>query len=233
MGMHRIPMWSAAVRLTTPSPPGRPSATTSRCWWTPRGDPTSGWRSTTGPTMAPVRMPVEPAWEQDNTQTSPGVFAWDGGWRMYYDAALAGHAAGTGSDCLSVATAGSLTPTDAVVHRLLHAALVVPGRPRRVHRPQSLRRPRHRRGLPGLEVQRRGVGPAGPAVVPTTQSRRDVPGGYPASAGDPGHRSNSRWRPPSRTPTWSIRTAPTSCCSRPATGIRRSYSEAFAICAGP
>ena len=77
------------------------------------GDPTTGWRSTTGTDYGSSALPVEPAWEQDNTQTSPGVFAWDGGWRMYYDAALSGHAGDTGSDCLSVATAGSLSPTDA------------------------------------------------------------------------------------------------------------------------
>ena len=44
-------------------------------------------------------------WEQVNTQTSPGVFFWDGTWIMYYDAAQYGHAGDTGYNCLAVATA--------------------------------------------------------------------------------------------------------------------------------
>ena len=46
-----------------------------------------------------------------NTQTSPGVFTYDNQWIMFYDAAQAGHASDTGYDCLSVATAGPLSPT--------------------------------------------------------------------------------------------------------------------------
>jgi hypothetical protein len=53
---------------------------------------------------------VVPAWEQPNTQTSPGVLFWGGKWLLYYDAAQAGHAADTGWDCLSVATAATLSP---------------------------------------------------------------------------------------------------------------------------
>ena len=77
------------------------------------GNPATGWRSTTGTGYGSSALPVTPSWQQANTQTSPGVFAWDGGWRLYYDAALSGHASDTGDDCLSVATAGALSPTDA------------------------------------------------------------------------------------------------------------------------
>ena len=55
-------------------------------------------------------LPTVPSWEQPNTQTSPGVFFWGGKWLLYYDAAQAGHASDTGWDCISVATAASLTP---------------------------------------------------------------------------------------------------------------------------
>jgi hypothetical protein len=54
-----------------------------------------------------------PAWEAVNTQTSPGVFSFDNHWVMFYDAAQAGHASDTGYDCLSVATAAGISPTDA------------------------------------------------------------------------------------------------------------------------
>jgi hypothetical protein len=77
------------------------------------GTPTSGWRSYTGTTFGSSALPNVPAWEAVNTQTSPGVFQYDNHWVMFYDAALAGHATGTGFDCLSVATAASIGPTDA------------------------------------------------------------------------------------------------------------------------
>ena len=69
------------------------------------GSPTSGWRSYTGTTYGSTALPSTPAWEAVNTQTSPGVFDYDNHWVMFYDAAQAGHATGTGYDCLSVATA--------------------------------------------------------------------------------------------------------------------------------
>jgi hypothetical protein len=78
------------------------------------GSPLSGWASYNGQSYGSSAMPVVPAWEQINTQTSPGVFFWGGRWLMYYDASQAGHAAGTGWNCLSVAVADSLTPTDPV-----------------------------------------------------------------------------------------------------------------------
>ena len=75
------------------------------------GSPASGWRSYTGTTYGSTALPSTPAWEAANTQTSPGVFDYDNQWIMFYDAAQAGHATGTGYDCLSVATAGPLSPT--------------------------------------------------------------------------------------------------------------------------
>jgi hypothetical protein len=77
------------------------------------GSPASGWRSYTGQSFGSTGLPTTPGWEEANTQTSPGVFNFGGHWVMFYDAAQAGHATGTGFDCLSVATAGSLSPTNA------------------------------------------------------------------------------------------------------------------------
>ncbi len=76
------------------------------------GSPTSGYHSYTGMDYGSTALADPPAWEQPTTQTSPGVFSWGGHWLMYYDAALSGHANDTGYDCLSVATALALTPTD-------------------------------------------------------------------------------------------------------------------------
>jgi Glycosyl hydrolases family 43 len=78
------------------------------------GSPTSGWRSFTGQSFGSSALPVVPAWQQVDTQTSPGVVHWGGHWLLYYDASQAGHAAGTGFNCLSVATASSLTPSNPV-----------------------------------------------------------------------------------------------------------------------
>jgi hypothetical protein len=74
------------------------------------GSPQSGWGPFTGHDYGSSALPSVPAWEQLNTQTSPGVFFWGGKWLLYYDAAQAGHAADTGWDCLSVATAATLSP---------------------------------------------------------------------------------------------------------------------------
>ena len=78
------------------------------------GSPGTGWQSYTGHSYGSSALPVVPAWEQMNTQTSPGVFFWGGHWLLYYDASQSGHAAGTGFNCLSVATAASLTPSNPV-----------------------------------------------------------------------------------------------------------------------
>jgi hypothetical protein len=77
------------------------------------GSPESGWRSYTGTNFGSSALPNPPAWEQINTQTSPGVFFFDNQWVMFYDAATAGHAGDTGADCLSVATAPTITQSDA------------------------------------------------------------------------------------------------------------------------
>ena len=59
-------------------------------------------------------LPNPSPWEQANTQTSPGVFQYAGHWVMFYDAAQAGHGSDTGFDCLTVATAASISPTSVV-----------------------------------------------------------------------------------------------------------------------
>ncbi len=76
------------------------------------GNPGSGWGPYTGTTFGSTALPSPPAWQQVNTQTSPGVFFYGGHWVMWYDASQAGHAADSGHSCLSVATAASLTPTN-------------------------------------------------------------------------------------------------------------------------
>jgi hypothetical protein len=73
------------------------------------GSPASGWRSYTGTTYGSTALPTTPAWQAVNTQTSPGVFNYDNQWVMFYDAAQSGHASDSGYDCLSVATAHSLS----------------------------------------------------------------------------------------------------------------------------
>jgi beta-xylosidase len=81
------------------------------------GSPQSGWRSYTGTKFGSTALPEVPAWEQIDTQTSPGVFHWAGKWIMYYDAALSGHAGDTGFNCLSVATTASLSPAPVFTDR--------------------------------------------------------------------------------------------------------------------
>jgi Glycosyl hydrolases family 43 len=78
------------------------------------GSPTSGWRSYTGGPYGSSALPVPPAWETLNTQTSPGVFEYGGHWVMFYDAAVKPYSEAQGHSCLSVATASSLTPGDPV-----------------------------------------------------------------------------------------------------------------------
>jgi hypothetical protein len=78
------------------------------------GSPASGWRSYTGGSSGSTALPFPPSWEQPGTQTSPAVFHFDGRWIMYYDAARSGYAGDTGHNCLSVATATTLTPSDPI-----------------------------------------------------------------------------------------------------------------------
>ncbi len=74
------------------------------------GSPASGWRSYTGTNFGSTALPSPPGWEQPGTQTSPGVVFYGGQWLMFYDASLRGHPQDSGSSCVSVATAPSLTP---------------------------------------------------------------------------------------------------------------------------
>ena len=51
-------------------------------------------------------LPVVPAWQTLDTQTSPGVFYYANHWVMFFNASVAPHPAATGFNCISVATAG-------------------------------------------------------------------------------------------------------------------------------
>jgi hypothetical protein len=73
--------------------------------------PSSGWRSYTGLSYGSTALPVTPGWETPNTQTSPGVISYGGHWVMFYDASVNPYGNDSGHSCLSVATAGSLSPT--------------------------------------------------------------------------------------------------------------------------
>jgi hypothetical protein len=70
--------------------------------------PSSGYHATSGRCDGSTALPDPSDWEQPNTQTSPGVFSYDGRWIMFYDAAQSGHDGDAGYDCLAVATATSL-----------------------------------------------------------------------------------------------------------------------------
>jgi hypothetical protein len=74
----------------------------------------SGSGCSAHPQYGSTALPSTPGWEQPNTSTSPSVVRYGGHWLMFYDAALAGHAAGTGYDCLSVAVATNITPRSPV-----------------------------------------------------------------------------------------------------------------------
>ncbi len=74
--------------------------------------PNSGFGPYTGQCFGSTALPHPSSWEQANTQTSPGVFSYGGHWVMFYDAAQSGHASDSGFDCLGVATAASISPTN-------------------------------------------------------------------------------------------------------------------------
>ncbi len=78
------------------------------------GSPATGWGPYTTTGYGSTALPSPPSWETPGTQTSPGVFSWDGQWLMYYDAATDGRPGDSGADCLSVASAATLTPSDPV-----------------------------------------------------------------------------------------------------------------------
>jgi Glycosyl hydrolases family 43 len=73
--------------------------------------PNSGFGPYTGKCYGSTALANPSSWEAPNTQTSPGVFYYDGHWVMFYDAAQSGHGSDTGFDCLAVATAPSISPT--------------------------------------------------------------------------------------------------------------------------
>ena len=74
--------------------------------------PNGGYRSYTGSCWGSSALPNPSPWEAPNTQTSPGVFWYAGHWVMFYDAAQAGRASDSGYDCLAVATAPSISPSN-------------------------------------------------------------------------------------------------------------------------
>ncbi len=123
------------------------------------GSPASGWRSFTGQSYGSSALPVVPAWQQINTQTSPAVLHWGGHWLLYYNASQAGHAAGHRVQ-LPLGGHGPVPhPIQPGVHRQLHPALVVSARPGRLHRSECLHRSGDRLRLPHVEVQRRRFRP--------------------------------------------------------------------------
>jgi hypothetical protein len=73
--------------------------------------PTSGWHTLSGKPYGSTAIGAVPGWERMGTQTSPGVYQWNGRWVMFYDAIDTA----SGKYCLSVATSSSpATPfTDA------------------------------------------------------------------------------------------------------------------------
>jgi len=74
--------------------------------------PNAGFGPYTHACAGSSALPNMSSWEQPNTQTSPGVFQYGGHWVMFYDAAQVGHSGGSGFDCLAVATAASISPTN-------------------------------------------------------------------------------------------------------------------------
>ena len=74
--------------------------------------PSSGYGPYTGTCYGSSALPNPSTWEEPNTQTSPGVFHYDGHWVMFYDAAQSGHSSDSGYDCLAVATAQNITAHD-------------------------------------------------------------------------------------------------------------------------
>lgn len=113
------------------------------------GSPASGWQPYTGGSGSSA-LPSPPAWETVNTQTSPGVFFYGGHWVMFYDASVAPNPEDSGHSCISVATADAQS---ARVLGHLRGTAVLRHAGRGSSRPEPLRRPGDRGGLPHLEVQ--------------------------------------------------------------------------------
>lgn len=74
---------------------------------------TSGYHSYTNHSYGSTALPNPPAWQHAGTETSPSVAYLNGAWRMFYDTYQAGQNIGTGWDCLSEASATSITSTNA------------------------------------------------------------------------------------------------------------------------
>ena len=114
------------------------------------------------PHYGSTALPTVPAWEAVNTQTSPGVFSFDNHWVMFYDAAQAGHASDTGYDCLSVATAAAISPTDAAFTDDSTGPLLCQSALGGAIDPSPVHRSGRRLAVVGVEVQRRRLVAAGP-----------------------------------------------------------------------
>jgi hypothetical protein len=84
----------------------------------------SGYGPYTGSCFGSSALPSPSPWETANTQTSPGVFFFGGHWVMFYDAASGGHASDTGFDCLAVATAATISPTNVAFSDVANAPLL-------------------------------------------------------------------------------------------------------------
>jgi hypothetical protein len=78
------------------------------------GNPAGAYGSYTGHSYGSTALATTPAWQQPNTQTSPGVASIGGHWVMWYDASAAGHPVDSGFSCLAVATATTLSPSHPV-----------------------------------------------------------------------------------------------------------------------
>jgi hypothetical protein len=65
--------------------------------------PSSGWHTLSGGPFGSTGLAAAPAWEQADSQTSPGVYQWGGHFIMFYDA----RDKTSGRFCLSVATSAS------------------------------------------------------------------------------------------------------------------------------
>ena len=113
--------------------------------------PNSGYGPYTGRCYGSTALPSPSSWEASNTQTSPGVFEYDGHWVMFYDAAQSGHASDSGFDCLAVATAASISPTNVQFSDAVRRPHRMPDNG--LHRPSALRRPQHGCRLPRLEAE--------------------------------------------------------------------------------
>ena len=139
------------------------------------GSAGSGWHSTTGKDYGSSALPIVPSWEQANTQTSPGVFYWNGHWIMYYDAAQKGHGGDTGYDCLSIATATTLAPTNAVFTDTSSGPLVCDTSLGGAIDPSPFIDTKDGPRLSRVEVKRWRIFPGCHNLVAATKCGRDVP----------------------------------------------------------